>query len=391
MAAHITELEQNVTKIDLGDRSIIIVGTAHISQSSAELAERIIREQKPDAVAVELCSSRYQSLRDPDRWKKTDLVSVLKEGRAYVLFTQLMLASFQKKMGDQLKVKPGLEMMVAIKTAEELSIPVILADREIKTTLRRAWAAVGTWSLIKIFFSSLWASIWSPKIDEAEIELLKTGDALEALLEEFSDTLPDVKEPLINERDLYLASTIRDSAYKTVVAIVGAGHVPGIKTNIDLPIDRHSLEIIPPPSTASKVFGWGIPGLISLLIIAGFFTSGASTTLEMAKYWAIYTGIAAGVGSLICLAHPLTILSAAVAAPFTTLHPLLAAGWVAGLVEALIRKPTVQDLETITDDITSLKGLWSNRVARVFLIMIVTNLTTTVGMIWGTKIVAHLL
>ncbi len=391
MSPIITELEPNVTQIELDDKTIIVVGTAHISKQSAELAERIIREKQPEAVAVELCSSRFESLRDPERWKKMDLVSVLRQGRAYVLFTQLMLASFQKKMGDQLKVKPGLEMMTAINTAQDLNLQIILADREIKTTLRRAWSAVGTWSLVKIFFSSLWASLVKPKINEKEIEELKSSDALDALLQEFSDTLPDVKEPLINERDLYLASKMREGDFKSVVAIVGAGHVPGIKAHIGEPINREKLEEIPPASLVSQLLGWGIPTLVTLIIIVGFFTSGAATTLEMAKSWILYTGAAAGLGALLCLAHPLTIISAAVAAPLTTLHPLLAAGWVAGLVEAIIRKPQVQDLETIADDITTIRGLWTNRVARVFLIMILTNLTTTVGMIWGTKIVAHLL
>lgn len=393
MTVSINEIEPNVHHIVAdGDNAIevFLVGTAHISQASVDLADRIIREKSPETVAIELCRSRYESIQDPERWKKTDIITIFRQQKMYVVLTQLMLAAFQKRMGDKLKVKPGAEMISSIKAANELNIPITLADRDIRTTLKRAWSSVRLWTLLKIFFSSLAGSFKDPDISEKEIELLKEGDALQALLAEFSEELPDIKEPLISERDRYLSGKIRASGYKRVVAVVGAGHVPGILNSFNSKIDFDELESIPAPKLMTKLLGMLIPTIVLAAIILGFFFSGAQASAEMVGYWLLTTGAGAAIGAVLCLAHPITIIASAVAAPITTLHPLLAAGWIGGFVEAWIRKPRVQDLETVLDDIGSMRGIWTNRLARVFLVMIVVNITTSVGMIWGTKIVAEL-
>lgn len=386
----VSSLRQNVDLITLDGKRIYLVGTAHISKASADLAEEIIREVRPDAVAVELCQARYESMRDPERWKKMDIISVIRQGKAYVLLTQLMLAAFQKKMGDELHVKPGLEMLRAFQTADEIGVTTLLIDRDIKTTLRRSWSLVGWWTMIKLFFSSLAASFDKKKLEEEEIELLKTGDALDALMKEFSDTLPEIRNTLIDERDKYMAAKLSQRSENVIVAILGAGHIPGIKTYLGQDIDVSRLEEIPPASFATKVIGWALPGLIVGMIIYGFLFSGAAASFQMVKAWAIITGTFAAVGSIISFGHPLTIIAAFFAAPITTIHPFLASGWVAGLVEAMVRRPQVSDFETITTDITSLKGIWRNRLARIFLIMIMTNTTTGIGMIWGMKVLATL-
>lgn len=391
MSPTITSIEPNVDKITFLDKEIYLVGTAHVSKQSAELATKIINEIKPDAVAIELCAARYESLKDPERWKKTDIIKVIKEGKAAVLFLQLVLASFQKRMGDKLHIKPGLEMLQAAEAANQVGAKIVLADRDVKTTLRRSWSRVSFLSLLKLFWASLVASWKGTDISEEEIELLKTGDALDALIKEFSDALPDIKGPLIDERDLYLTGKIQESPYKRIVAVVGAGHTPGMKKLIGTSIDTSPLDIIPPPARSTKIIGWLIPLTIVSLFVGGFFYAGAGKSLEMAKYWALCTGICSGVGALLCLAHPLTIISAIVAAPITTLHPFIAAGWVAALVEAWLRKPTVEDFDSISTDISSVKGLWTNKLLRVFLVMLLTNLGATVGMIWGTKVLITLM
>lgn len=391
MLPEITNIEPNVDKITFGDKEIYLVGTAHISKHSAELASRIIETVQPDAVAIELCKARYESLKDPESWKKTDIIKVLKDGKAAVLFLQLMLASFQKRMGEKLQVKPGLEMLEASNTAKKIGASIILADRDVKTTLRRSWSKVSFISLIKLMWGSIIASWKGNDITEEEIELLKTGDALDALIKEFSEALPDIKEPLIDERDRYLTEKIQNTSYKKIVAVVGAGHTPGMKRLFGTEINITPLDEIPPPALSTKLIGWLFPISILSLFIGGFFYSGASTSLEMAKYWALCTGIAAGAGALICLSHPLTILSAIFAAPITTLHPFLAAGWIAGLVEAWLRKPTVADFDSIANDLVSIRGIWGNRLSRVFLVMMLTNIGATVGMAWGTKVLITLL
>jgi pheromone shutdown-related protein TraB len=394
MNKEISVIKDNVDKICINGRTFYIVGTAHVSHASVELAESTIEELNPDAVAVELCQSRFDSLKNPDRWRNTDIVKVLKEGKALLLLFQLVLAGYQKRLGDKLNIKPGAEMMAAVKKAESKNIPIILIDREVRTTLRRAWASLSFFTLIKLFLSSLVESFLSifrktdAKSIEEEIESLKNPNALETMMNEFSQALPDVKEPLIDERDKYLAEKIYSSPYNNIVAIVGAGHVPGIKKLIGEKIDLESLNKIPPTSLSSKLLSIIFPALLLVFLLAGFFTGGSEKTIELAGYWALYTGGSAAIGALLALAHPFSIISAAIAAPITTIHPLLAAGWISGIVEALIRKPTVKDVESILDDIGSIKGIWSNRLARVFLVMILTNLTTSIGMIIGTKVIA---
>jgi len=319
-------------------------------------------------------------------------VEVIRSGRTYLLLAQLLLSSFQKRLGNKLDIKPGAEMLRALDLAEELGLQPVCADRDIRTTLKRTWSAMGWWSLGKLAFSLAKSAGESGKIDQAEIERLKTSDALNELMKEFSEALPEVRRTLIDERDQYLATKIRFSPGNSVVAIVGAGHVPGIKLALGLPpADLVELDILPKRSLLTRIVGWSIPALAIALLLYGFLDSGTETSLEMIKTWVIVNGTFAAIGAILALAHPLSILAAFISAPFTSLNPFLASGWVAGLVEAILRKPRVSDLETVTEDITSLKGLWGNRLTRILLVVSLTNLTGTVGAIIGVQQIAVLL
>lgn len=387
----VTEIQPNVSLLTWHGKKVYLVGTAHVSQASADLAEQLIREIKPDVVAIELCEPRFNSLRNPDRWKNTDLVSVIRQGKAYVLMAQLMMAAFQKKLGEQLKIKPGAEMLSAAKVADELAIPTVLADREVTITLKRTWGALGFWSMCKIVVALISGLFTKHQIDVAEIERLKNSDALNEMMKELSDVLPEVRKTLIDERDQFLAARIAHAPGETVVAVMGAGHVPGIIRYLDKEIDLVALSELPKPRLAMKILGWAVPSAMLALIVAGFFVSGAATSVHMVVSWIVITGSFAALGSLVSLGHPLTILTAFVASPITTIHPFLASGWFAGLVEALVRKPRVGDLEHITDDIATFRGLWRNRVSRVLMVMSFTNLFGSVGALWGLKVVASML
>ena len=384
----IEHLDGNVDRVTLGDRSIYVVGTAHVSQSSADLAEKIIREVEPESVAVELCDSRYQSLKDPDRWKNTDIVTVIKGGKAYVLMAQLMLAGFQKKLGNQLQIKPGAEMMRALSVAEEIGADPVLADRDIGTTLKRTWSTMGFWSICKVIASMVAGLFTTQQIDEEEVERLKSSDALEELMLEFSENFPKVQKVLIEERDRYLAEKIQHSPGKSVVAVVGAGHVPGILKHLGTNIDTKDLCTIPPKKKIGRIIAWSIPFIVLAMIAYGFVSSGAATSISMIESWFWINGALGAIGATIALAHPLTVLSAFLASPFTSLNPLIAGGWVAGIVEAIIRKPTVSDLENIADDIGSVRGLWTNRLSRVLLVIALTNLFGSIGTFIGAGTIA---
>jgi len=387
----LTEIEPNVDLIELDGRRFYIVGTAHVSKDSADLVEKTIRERKPDTVALELCDSRYETLSNPERWKETDIYTVIKSGRAYVLMAQFALATFQKKLADEFGIRPGEEMHRAMQISHETNTEISLVDREVRTTLKRAWAGAGFWTLLKVMFAMFASMFEKQEISQEQIEKLKTGGELAAAIDEFSGSLPGVKTALIDERDQYLAAKIHASPGDTVVAVVGAAHVPGIKKVFGTDIDIAKLDEIPPPKKIFKMIGWGVPLLLLALIVTGFIVAGRETSEQMVLAWVLANGIAAAIGTIIALAHPLTILAAFVAAPITSLNPTIAAGWVCGLTEAYLRKPRVIDLERVADDLTTVRGIWSNRVIKVLLVVVLANLGSSIGTFIGVGWIVSLL
>jgi pheromone shutdown-related protein TraB len=381
--SHIAEIEPNVDLIEVDGRSFYIVGTAHVSEHSADLVEKTIRDKNPDTVCLELCQARYDALSNPETWKQTDIFSVIKTGRAYVLMAQLALSTFQKQLAKEFHIRPGEEMHRAMSICEETGTKIALVDRDVRITLKRAWAKAGFWSLMKMLFSVMLSMFNAKEITQQDIEKLKQSDELTLVINEFSGAMPGIKTALIDERDEYLASKILASPGQTIVAVVGAAHVPGIKRVFGSPIDIEKLEELPPPKKVFKIIGWGIPVVIGSLIIAGFIISGRETSEQMVIAWVLANGIAASIGTIIALAHPLTILTAFFAAPITSLNPTIAAGWVCGLVEAYLRKPRVMDLENIADDMTTVRGIWGNRVVKILLVVVLANLGSSIGTFIG--------
>ena len=361
------------------DKEIILIGTAHVSKESVELVASVIEEEKPDTVAVELCTSRFDSLRKKNKWQNMDIIKVIRDKKAFLLLANLMLASFQKRIAQKLDVKPGEEMIKAIEAGEAIGAHIHLADRDIRITLSRTWRLMGLKDKFKILFQLLLSMGEVEDISEEDIEKMKQTDVLESLLAEVGQSLPVLKDVLITERDRYLANKIRRAPGKKIVAAVGAGHVPGIKQFWDQEIDMAKLEELPPKGKLVSFLKWGIPISIIALFIAGFFGGGIDTGRDMIGWWILANGVLAGLGALIALAHPLTILSSVLAAPLTSLNPMLAAGWVSGLVEAFSRRPKVLDLERLPEDILSVKGFWRNKVTRILLVVAFTNLGSTLG------------
>jgi pheromone shutdown-related protein TraB len=368
-----------VHRLATDDKEILLVGTAHVSRESTELVTDIIAEEQPDTVCVELCESRYQSIRQTDRWREMDIIKVVKEKKALFLLSNLMLASFQKRIASKFGIQPGAEMLAAIESAETAGARLHLADRDIRTTLSRTWRAMSLWSRIKIMFQFLASLGDVGEISEEEIERMKQEDMLQSVLSEVERSFPAVRRILIDERDRYLAEKIRTAPGRRIVAVVGAGHVPGIKRYFSDPQDLAALETIPPGGRLAKTVKWLLPAAILVLFGYGFIRGGAGTGTDMISWWIAANGILAGLGALIALAHPLTILSAVLAAPLTSLNPMIAAGWVSGLVEAFSRKPKVRDFEDLTEDIQSVRGFWKNKVTKILLVVVLTNIGSAVG------------
>lgn len=366
------------------DREIILIGTAHISQASKELVRETIENEHPDTVCIELDEGRLQSIRDPERWKKTDLKEVIKKKQLATLIANLVLGSYQKRMGDQTGVKPGSELKEAADIASSKDIPIVLADRDIKITLKRTWACTPWYRKLSLL-GGLFGSIFDKtEISEEDLAKIKEQDALNSMMQEFGKTYPEVKQVLIDERDQFLAGRIKNAEGKKIVAVVGAGHVKGIAAiiseNKELPSEE-SITKIPKGSCIWKIIGWAIPAAIIASIAFVGYEAGVEKAGQLSLQWAMLTGGGAMLGAIIAGGHPLTVLVALVAAPFTGLTPLIGVGFFTALTQVYMRPPRVSEMETLADDIWQVKHWWKNRVTRVMLCFLCPGIPAIVGKI----------
>ena len=374
----------DIYRILKDDREIILVGTAHISQASKDLVHETIENEKPDTICVELDDGRLNSIKDPDRWKRTDLKQVIKNKQLGTLIANLVLGSYQKRMGAQTGVKPGSELKEAVDLAESSETSLVLSDRDIKITLRRAWACTPWYRKFNLL-GGLFASIFDKtEVSEEQLAKIKEQDALSSMMQEFGKSFPEVKQVLIDERDQYLASKIRNAPGKKVVAVVGAGHMKGIakiiEEEMELPSEE-SICVIPKSAPIWKIIGWAIPVAIIASIVAVGFHTGIEKAGELSLQWVLYTGGGAMLGTVIAGGHPLTVLVALVAAPFTGLTPLIGVGFFTALTQVYMRPPRVSEMETLSDDIWLVKRWWKNRVTRVILCFLCPGIPAIIGKI----------
>lgn len=374
--------EENITRIHLDGKEIILIGTAHVSKQSVEQVKEVIDREQPDSVCIELDDQRYKSIMEGNKWREMDIFKVIKEKKATLLIMNLAISSFQNRLAKQFDTKPGQEMIQGIESAKEIGAELVLADRNIQITFSRIWGNVGVWGKAQLLTSIIYSIFNKETISEEELEKMKTQDTLNASLAEISEAFPKLKKPLIDERDQYLAQKIKEAPGKKVVAVLGAAHVPGITKEIHNEQDLQALTKTKPKSKTPQIIGWAIPVLIVALIAFTFFLN-PSAGMDQAISWILWTGITAALGATAALGHPLAILAAFIAAPITTLHPLLAAGWVSGIVQAYIKRPSVADFETLSEDVFSLKGFWRNKFTRVLLVIILTNIGGSFGTFIG--------
>ena len=379
--------------LNLGGKEIILLGTAHVSQQSCDEVKAAIAAKKPDCVAIELDEQRFASLNDSEAWKNLDIIKVLREKKGFLLLANLVLSSFQKRMGANVGVKPGDEMRAGIDAAKELNIPCEMVDRPIQTTLRRAWAKNGGYGRIKLL-SALFASAASKEeVSGEEIENLKNKSEMDGMMAELAEFMPGVKEVLIDERDFYLAAhiwkAVQKDGRKSVIAVLGAGHLPGVQAHLEKiaaseeGTDTEAISSLPAKKIGAKVIGWAIPVIIVGLIAAGFVFGGMKKGADLLGAWVIWNAALAGIGALIAGGHPLTVLMAAVGAPFTSLCPLVGVGMFAGIVQAFMCKPKVADMESVMDDVSSVKGFYKNRLLRVLLVFFLSSIGSSVGTFVG--------
>ncbi|HEX7021417.1 MAG TPA: TraB/GumN family protein [Trueperaceae bacterium] len=374
--------------LQLGETRLTLLGTAHVSRTSADEVGRLLESGAFDAVAIELDPNRYANLSDPDRFAKLDLFRVIKEGKTGMVAANLVLGAFQQRLADQMGIQPGQEFRVAISAAESAGLPLFLIDRDIGITLQRVYRGVSWWRRMTLL-SGLAASLLSrQEISEEEIEKLKEGDMLEATFAEFAEESRSLYVPLIAERDHYMAARLREetagTSYRNILVVVGAGHLAGITERLEAAPseDPHAvireLDTLPPPSPWLKVLPWLLVGLLVLGFALGFLLS-PDLGWGLIGQWVLLNGGLGALGALIALAHPLTIVATFVMAPIGTLHPLLGVGMIAAAIELWLRRPQVGDFGRLRQDVTRFRGWWQNRVARVFLVFVLTTLGASLG------------
>jgi len=380
--------------IPLGNREFVLIGTAHVSQESINEVSTTIREEKPDLICVELDEGRYAAITKKENWESLNMVKVFREGKGFLLMANLVLSGFQRRMGAELGVKPGEEMKAALDIAQEIGIPHALCDREIQITLRRAWANCGFWSKNKLLATLLASAFSTEKLSAREIEDLKNRNELESMMNELAAYLPSVKKTLIDERDEYLAAKIwsaakerlkDDGSPQRVVAVVGAGHMQGIKAHMEKIAagekngDVSSINVIPPKGTLAKVLPFIIPAAIIALIAYGFFRHGAGMSLSLLLRYILWNGSLSALGAIIALGHPLAILVSFMGAPFTTFTPFVGVGFFSGLTQVSLLKPRVSDAQGILNDVGSLKGFYRNRITRALLVFFLSSIGSAAG------------
>lgn len=410
--------QEPIVDININGSVVTLLGTAHVSRASAEKVNELLRSGQFDSVAVELCKSRHNSIIDPDAFARMDLFQVIREGKAAMVTANLALGAFQQRMAEQLDIKPGAEMRAAIDAAAEMDLPVLLVDREIATTLKRVYRNVPWWQRFNLLAGLVASVVSRHEVSEEEIEKLKEGDILESAFTQFAEQQHDLFVPLVDERDRYMAARLMQEAqhgqHKHILVVIGAGHMKGIEAylkhwlHIDSPQEPSSeltrevkdksdtrkyyfedpfpgadetiasLDRIPPPSRWPKLIPWAIVGLIIIGFLIGFSKS-SSLGMQMVIDWVVINGGLSALGALIAMAHPVTIVTAFLAAPLTSLNPTIGAGMVTAAVEIMMRRPKVDDFSRLRTEAAHIKGWWHNRVTRTLLVFILSTLGSAIG------------
>lgn len=372
----------DVTRVTVGEHEYVVIGTAHISQQSVDIVRKTIVDEQPNNVAVELDEGRYNAIMNPDAWQELNLLDIIKKKQTTFLVARLALMAFQKRMSLYTGVKPGAEMIAAIEEAETHDAKLALIDRDIQITLRRAWRTTPFWKRSSVAALMVGGMFQKSEVSEDELEKLREQHNITAVLDELGEALPEVKSVLVDERDVYMADETKalgEEPGKTVI-VIGAAHKPGFMKHLQGPNgDREKLTFVPEPSFLSKALPWILPAIILSLFAWGFYAGNIEELKTAAIAWLVLNGSLAALGALIALGHPLTIITAFIAAPITSVNPAIGAGMVAGFVQAVVAAPTVRDMESVGDDVTNLRGVWKNRLSRVLLVFVLTNLGSMLG------------
>ncbi len=382
-----TPAEQPIREITRDGVHYVLLGTAHVSRASVDAVTEMANSDGYDAIAVELCPARHQALTKQQAWKDMDLYRIIREKKAGLVMANLALGAYQRRIAEQFGIEPGAELKAAADAAVAHDLPLQLIDRDLATTLKRSYRAVPWYKRMMLTTGLIMSTVSSDEIDEEQIEKLKEGDILESTFTEFAEQSPELYEALIAERDRFMAARLRqenlDNEGKRILVVIGAGHLEGLANYLetdqqDPKAEVEKLSQLPAPKRWPKFVPW----VIAALVITGFaigFSRSPELGWRLVTLWVLINGGLSGLGALLARGHPLTVVSAMIAAPLTSLNPAIAAGMVTGMVESWVRKPKVSDLENLRDDATTLKGWFKNPATRILLVFFFSNVGSAIG------------
>ena len=366
--------------VQLGSKTITLIGTAHISEASSLEVLTILNEIQPDTVAIELDEARYQSLQSDKQWQNTDVVNIIKSKKVGFLMSQIVLSSYQKKMAKQLNIEVGQEMLTAIEYSQDHATKLLKIDRSIQTTFMRIWRSLNFFDKMKMLTALITSVFETEEVSVEQIEAMKQQDLMESALSEVSKAFPKIANTLITERDRVMASNLKASSATQVVAVVGAAHIPGILKYLEIQDDVSELFDVPSPKKSNRYLTYLFPLFLTILIVLNIYQSNDMGLNTLWRFFLI-NGSLSALGTLLAFGHPLSILTAFVMAPIGVMSPVLATGWFAVLMEAYVRKPKVADFMTIQEDVMHLKGFWKNKVIHILMVVIFANVFASLGSI----------
>ena len=367
---------------------IVIVGTAHVSEKSVQEVVGKIEELRPDIVAVELCLARYRAITGQEEKRQIEISELLRGDKLYLLLVQWFLAYIQRKMGEEMGVKPGSEMLAAIEAAKRVGARVALVDRDIGITIQRFWSAMSLLDKLRLVWSLLPAVFGRGDDEEIDIDSITRDDIVSQMISEFRKISPGAANVLVDERDAFLARNLfLLSKQGRVLAVVGAGHREGITRHLEHPERIPAMEKLNEKPgrkiTFLKIFGVAISLLILATVVLVLLTAQSSEKmLQALLIWFIFTGGLSALGVLLARGHPLSALTALMVAWMTTLNPFVAAGWFAGMVEAWKLKPTVTDLKNLACA-DSFSQMLENRLFKIIWVAALSNLGAMAGTFVG--------
>ncbi len=372
-------IPESVRVVELDGRTIYLLGTAHVSANSVEEVRRLVEAVEPDVVAVELDPARLEALTGHRRWRDLDIFQVIKQGKALYLLASIALSTYQRRLGAKLGIRPGAELLAAVEAGEAAGARVELIDRDVHITLKRTWRNLGFWDRARLLAALMHMLGGAGDVSEEDIEELKRRATLDEAMREFAAHFPRVAEPLIYERDRWMAARLQALSARRVVAVVGAAHVDGIVRHLREPVDTEPLGVVPPPGPVGQALKWLVPMLVVAAFGVGWVKHSGESVDEMLKAWFLPNAVFCALLTAMAGARPLSVVVGAIASPFTSLNPLLPAGVVVGLVEAWLRKPTVADAERLGEDVHSLRGLWRNPFTRTLWVAAMATVGSAMG------------